>query len=75
MYQRACNQTCSHVILIASTAEVANQILTNGLLVCQKRVYAEKCKKEPTCCLKCQGWDHLSYNCRLVHNTCGTCAG
>ena len=74
-YRRARDQTCGHVILVASTAEAANQILTNGLLVCQKWVYAEKCKKEPTHCLKCQGWDHLSYDCRLAHNTCRTCAG
>ena len=62
-YRRTHEQTCVHIILVASTAEVTNKILTNGLLVCQKRVYTEKCKKEPTRCLKCQGWDHLSYNC------------
>ena len=71
-YQRAHDQTCGHVILIASAADVANNILTNSLLICQKRVYAKKCKKEPTCCLKCQGWDHLSYE---VYDTCGTYAG
>ena len=74
-YRRACDQTCGHVILVASAAEVTNKILTNGLLICQKRVYAKKCKKEPTRCLKCQGWDHLSYNCTQVYDTCGTCAG
>ena len=66
---------CGHIILVTSAAEVANKILTNGLLVCQKRVYAEKCKKEPTCCLKCQGWDHLSYSCMQAFNTCGMCMG
>ena len=73
-YQRTHEQTCGHIILVTSTTEVANKILTNGLLVCQKRVYAKKCKKEPTCCLKCQGWDHLSYNCMQDFDTCGTCA-
>ena len=74
-YQRNREQTCGHVILVASAAEVANKILTNGLLVCQKRVYSEKCRKEPTCCLKCQGWDHLSYSCMQVFDMCGMCVG
>ena len=74
-YRRTREQTCGHIILVASAAEVANKILTNGLLVCQKRVYTKKCKKEPTCCLKCQGWDHLSYNCAQDFDTCRTCAG
>ena len=74
-HRRARNQTCSHVILIASAADTANKILTNGLVICQKRVYAEKCKKEPTRCLKCQGWGHLSFDCKLTQDTCGTCAG
>ena len=58
-HRRARDQTCGHIILVASAADTANKILTNGLVVCQKRVYAKKCKKEPTCCLKCQGWGHL----------------
>ena len=33
----------------------------------------EKCKKEPTRCLKCQGWGHLSYACPQLYDTCGTC--
>ena len=74
-HRRARDQTCGHIILVASTADMANKMLTNGLVVCQKRVYAEKCKKEPTRCLKCQGWGHLSYDCKLTQDTCGTCAG
>ena len=74
-YCRARDQTCGHVIFAASTADAANRMLTSGLVVCQKRVYNEKCKKEPTHCLKCQGWGHLSYDCMHTHDTCGTCAG
>ena len=74
-YRRNREQMCSHIILVTSATEAANKILTNGLLVCQKRVYAKKCKKEPTHCLKCQGWDHLSYSCVQAFDTCATCAG
>ena len=69
LYRRTHEQTCGHVILVTSANKVTNKILTNGLLVCQKRVSAEKCKKEPTHCLKCQGWDHLSYNCMQDFDT------
>src|SRR6266481_6327818 len=34
-------------MLTLSTPEAANTILMNGLVVCQKRVYTEKCWKEP----------------------------
>ena len=72
---RACDQTCGHIILVASAADTANKILTNSLVICQKCVYTEKCQKEPTRCLKCQQWGHLSYDCKLTPDTCGTCAG
>ncbi len=73
-YRRSPDQTCGHLILVASKPETANKILTDGLIICQKRVYAEKCKKEPTRCLKCHGWGHLSYDCKQAYDTCGMCA-
>ena len=74
-YRRAPNQTCSHVIFIFSKPDTTNKVLTNGLVICQKHVYAEKCKKELTRCLKCHGWGHLSYDCKQPYDMCGTCAG
>ena len=74
-YRRAAEQTCGHVLAVMTRPEDANKILTDGLIVCQKRVYAEKCKKEPTRCLKCHGWGHMSYDCQQPFSVCGTCAG
>jgi hypothetical protein len=73
VHRRAANQTCGHALVTFTSPEVANRVLTDGLIICQKRVYAEKCKKEPTRCLKCQGWNHLSYTCPQQYDTCGTC--
>jgi hypothetical protein len=72
-HRRSPTQICGHALVTFTGPEVANKALTDGLIICQKRVYAEKCKKEPTRCLKCQGWNHMSYACPQTFDTCGTC--
>jgi hypothetical protein len=42
--------------------------------VCQKKVYAEKYKKEPLRCFKCHRWNHLTTECSRMQDVCGTCA-
>ena len=74
-HRRVADQTCSHAIFTLSEPAAANKILTDGLIVCQKWVYTEKCRKEPTHCLKCHGWGHMSYNCPQHYDVCGTCTG
>jgi len=44
-HRRSQSQTCGHIILVISKPAIANRILTDRLLICQKCVYAEKCKK------------------------------
>ena len=72
--RRSPRQTCGHAVFSFHSLEAANQVLTQGLFVCQKKVYAEKCKKEPLRCLKCQGWGHMARDCPALRDTCGTCA-
>ena len=74
-YRRAPDQTCRHVLAVMTRPEEANSMLINGLVICQKRVYAKKCKKEPTRCLKCHRWGHMSYDCQQPFDVCGMCAG
>lgn len=71
--QRAPNQITGHVIINFNSPEQANHAIVHGLVICQKRVEVERCKKEPTRCLKCQGYDHMAHECISSHNTCGTC--
>ena len=74
-YQRAPGQTCGHMLAVMTRPADANAILTNSLVICQKQVYAEKCKKEPTRCLECHGWGHMSYDCQQPFSVCSTCTG
>ena len=72
--RHAPQQTCGHTILSFSSLQAANKVLANGMFVCQKKVYAEKCKKEPLRCLKCHGWGHMVRDCSAPTDTCGMCA-
>ena len=45
-YKRAPDQTCGHIIFTFSKPEATNKVLMNGLIICQKHVYAEKCKNK-----------------------------
>ena len=74
-YRRVEEQTCGHVLVVMTCPEDANKILTDILIVRQKCVYTEKCKKEPTRCLKCHRWGHMSYDCQQPFSVCGMCVG
>ena len=52
------HQTCGHAIFTLQTPQAANEVLVNGLFVQQKKIYTEKCKREPLRCLRCHGWGH-----------------
>ena len=71
--RRTPQQTCGHAILSFSSPQAVNEVLANGIFVCQKKVYAEKCKKEPLRCLKCHRWGHMVCDCSAPTDTCGTC--
>ena len=68
------SQVCGHVILSFLSPQSANNVLANGLFMCQKKVYAEKCKREPLQCLKCHGWNHMAATCPQQFDICNTCA-
>ena len=71
--RRSPTQTCCHAIFSLKSPQAANSILTHGMVVHQKKVYAEKCKKEPLRCLKCHGWGQMARECSAAVDTCGMC--
>lgn len=72
--RRSPEQRTAHLILTYTNADAANRAITNGLYICNRRCYVEKVKKEPTRCLKCQGWNHFAKECQEVNSRCGNCS-
>ena len=61
--RRAPNQRTAHLLLSLNSVDAANRAITNGLSICNKRCHVERAKREPTRCLKCQGWNHFAKEC------------
>jgi hypothetical protein len=61
--------------LTVDNANAANRAITNGLLICNRKCQVEQTRREPTRCLKCQGWNHFAKDCAEDKDTCGNCAG
>ena len=72
---RSASQRTAHLIISLNSADTANRAITNGLLVCNRRCHVERTKREPTRCLKCQGWNHIAKECTEEKDTCGDCTG
>jgi hypothetical protein len=74
IHRRSKNQRTAHLILTFTNADAANRAITNGLYICKRRCQIERVKREPTRCLKCQGWNHFVRECLEKNDTCGSCA-
>ena len=73
--RRRSGQSCAHIIITLDSAEIANNIIRDGIDICGVKVRAEKTKQEPLQCLKCRGWEHRAQDCPAQIDTCGTCGG
>jgi len=71
--RRTPGQKTAHLILSVVDANVANRTIANGLTICSRRIHVDKIKKEPTRCLKCQGWNHFANECKSETDKCGNC--
>lgn len=73
VHRRSPTQRTAHLILTFNSADAANRAITNGLYICNRRCHVERVKREPTRCLKCQGWNHFAKECLEEDDTCGNC--
>ena len=71
--RRSPEQRTAHLILTFTSADAANRAITNGLYICNRRCYVERVRREPTRCLKCQGWNHFAKECQVETSKCGNC--
>lgn len=71
--RRRAGQTKAHATITLTSADVANKIIRDGIIICGAKVRAERAKQEPIQCLKCRGWEHKADACPAQQDTCGTC--
>jgi hypothetical protein len=71
--RRTQNQRTAHLFLTFNSANAANRAITNGVYICNRRCRVERVKREPTRCLKCQGWNHYAKECLEENDKCGNC--
>lgn len=75
VYRCTWRQSCTHTIFtISSTADV-NQLLKDGIYVCNTCTYPKKLKHKPKLCMKCCHWVHYVATCHAQKDTFGTCGG
>ena len=73
--RRISSQRTAHLLITIDNTNAANRIIMDGLLICNKKCQVERTRREPTRCLKCQGWNHFAKDCMEDKDTCGNCAG
>jgi hypothetical protein len=73
VHRRTQTQRTAHLFLTFNNADAANRAITNGIYICNRRCHAERVKREPTRCLKCQGWNHFAKECVEEKDRCGNC--
>ena len=73
--RRRAEQTHAYTIISVSSAEAANLLIRDGMIICSTRVRPNKQKHEPVQCMKCRGWGHFAGNCTAKKDTCRTCGG
>ena len=73
--RRRIGQMHTYAILTIISAENANLLIRDGLIICGTRVRPTKQKAEPIQCMKCRNWGHFVGECPASKDTCSTCGG
>jgi len=67
------DQSHAYAILSLFSADDANNLIRNRLIVCGAVVRPREQKQEPMQCMKCRHWGHLATACEAEADTCGRC--
>ena len=73
MERRRPDQTHAYAIITLTSADNANILIRDGLVICGTKVRPTKQKHEPMQCMKCRRWGHLVAECPSEKDTCGNC--
>ncbi|TFK57978.1 hypothetical protein BDN72DRAFT_782662, partial [Pluteus cervinus] len=73
--KRNTTQKYAYAIATLNSIDATNSIISNGLWIRGKKAPAERETKDPTRCMKCQGFDHWAKECKHAHDVCTNCAG
>ena len=71
--RRRIDQTHAYAIFSLASADVANTLIRDGLIICGTKTRPKKQKREPIQCMKCRLWGHFATECQAEADTCGTC--
>ena len=61
--RRRVGQMHAYMIVTVASAETANILIRDGLIICGTRVRPTKQKAEPIQCMKCRNWRHFAGEC------------
>jgi hypothetical protein len=71
--RRRPDQAYAYAIITLYSADHANTLIRDGILICGMKVRPKKQKIEPAQCLKCHKWGHFAAECTAEAETCGKC--
>ncbi|KAH9955353.1 hypothetical protein BC827DRAFT_1321218 [Russula dissimulans] len=71
--RRSPGQTHAYAILRTTSAQAANLLIRDRLIIHGVKVKPIKQKQEPTQCMKCRWWGHFARDCTSEVDICGTC--
>jgi len=73
MERRRPNQTHAYAIITLTSADNANILIRDGLVICSMKVRPTKQKHKPMQYMKCRRWGHLVAECPSEKDTCSNC--
>jgi len=71
--KRRQGQTHAYALLSLYSADNANILIKDGLIICGTKIRPKKQKHEPIQCLKCRRWGHFVAECKSKDEACGNC--